>query len=280
VFGSSSEALSFQTLKSNWGNRFDIYPSLPLSNIIQIDKKDLTEGERKFIYNTSVDYTLCQQDTGEPILSIEFDGIGGGFNSNGEYVQIRKTDDPHRKLKMDLKLRVTKEADYPFIVVSYDEVEHLDEEDCLTILDGIIGQFLANKEFDERLNKEMEEFKDTLNSCNDYERTLLLQDWLLQFEVAMQVANNPIIQKADEYRDACLHAGFIKNWSVEFMDQQTDYEGVRIIVRTARDPIITGAQVRNFDLEGVSALSVAENVAEYLAYKRAYSIMRNEKSAD
>ena len=69
---------------------------------------------------TSIDYTLCTKD-GQPILSIEFDGLGEGFSRQGEYHQQTATVDPYRKLKMDFKLRIARNEAYPFFVVSFEE---------------------------------------------------------------------------------------------------------------------------------------------------------------
>jgi hypothetical protein len=102
--------------------------------------------EVRFFYSTNVDYTFADLSD-PPLFSVEFDGIGGGYSRNGEYVAVRETEDPNRPWKMGFKLRSAQRASYPLLVVSFDEVVTLDAEDELTLLDAIIGQFLAQRDF-------------------------------------------------------------------------------------------------------------------------------------
>src|SRR5437667_9480633 len=143
VFGSRGEKELFTSLHSQWGPKFDLWPSLPLAQIIDVESAGhyLKEKERDFFLKTNIDYTLCTR-SGRPILSIEFDGLGKGFSRRGEYVQQAATADSHRKLKLDLKLKVAKNEKYPFFVVSFEESKALDQNTNLTIVDGIIGQVL------------------------------------------------------------------------------------------------------------------------------------------
>jgi hypothetical protein len=78
-------------------------------------------------------------------LSIEFDGMGRGFSRNGEYMEISPSDDKYRKLKFDLKLKISTQTGYPYFIVSYKETENLEPGLNLTIVDGIIGKVLAWK---------------------------------------------------------------------------------------------------------------------------------------
>src|SRR5262249_8879681 len=107
---------------------------------------NLRPNEVRFFYATNVDYTFADLRD-RPLFSVEFDGIGGGYSRDGEYVALRETEDPNRPWKMAFKLQAAKKAAYPLIVVSFEEVKGLDDDETLTILDGIIGQFLARREF-------------------------------------------------------------------------------------------------------------------------------------
>ena len=55
-------------------------------------------------FKTNVDYVLCTKE-GRPLLAIDFDGLGRGFDRYGTYVNVVETDDKYRKLKFDLKLK-------------------------------------------------------------------------------------------------------------------------------------------------------------------------------
>jgi hypothetical protein len=90
VFDSESEKGLFKSLESRWSSKLRLYPQLPLSRIIELNPQELSPAEKSYFYKTNVDYTLCDQ-RGCPILSIEFDGIGGGFSKDGVYLQARES---------------------------------------------------------------------------------------------------------------------------------------------------------------------------------------------
>ena len=122
IFDSNAEREAFLALESRWSPKVRPYPQLPLAKLIKLDKDDqLTPGQRQYFFATNVDYTFCV-DGGQPLFSVEFDGIGGGYSSNGKYHQARSTVDPYRRLKMDFKLRVSREVGYPLVVVSFDQL--------------------------------------------------------------------------------------------------------------------------------------------------------------
>jgi len=159
VFGSPPERELYGTLKSRWAGKFNLYPSLPFTNIIDIQGADIGEKEKQYLFKTSVDVTLCEKETGEPIVSIDFDGLGHGFSHEGKYIQVRQSKDPFRKLKFDLKLRVTQKTSYPYVIVSFEETHPFSEDLELIIVDGIIGRILARKRFRELLKERGDELR-------------------------------------------------------------------------------------------------------------------------
>ena len=150
IFDSYNERELFSSIESQWSERgFVLYPSLPFANIFDMTKLDVTAEQRTFLFKTSVDYTLCTKD-GQPIVSIEFDGISHGFSRRGEYVAVRDAprNDPRRHWKLDLKVRLATDAGYPLLVVSYHEKNPISKDTHLTIVDGAIGQVLAADTFE------------------------------------------------------------------------------------------------------------------------------------
>lgn len=281
IFDSSSETEVFRSLQSRWSSKLTLYPLLPFSKIVQIDPQELTPQERDYFYKTNVDYTFCQE-SGRPLLSIEFDGIGGGFSRDGIYVAVRQTlEDPYRKLKMDFKLRLAKQVGYPLVVVSFEETRLLDKEDSLTILDGIVGQLLAEKRSLELLNKVVKESGAQIDE-ND----------VISAGVAAELEEDPIAKKASDYSFACYQHG-ISFYKVEFLNDPPLPEckgfvdniekiearfkaaknatrvGCRIIIKTPKVDIIRTVWVRNF--EG-NPVTIAKNITEYLAFKKAHSL--------
>ena len=86
VFGSKIEKSAFASVQSQWSDRFNIYLSLPFSNIIDFVDGTLQPKEQEPLLKTSVDFTLANKQNDKPILSVEFDGIGCGFDKDGVYV--------------------------------------------------------------------------------------------------------------------------------------------------------------------------------------------------
>ena len=96
IFDSDPEREVFRALEQRWSAKLRLYPQLPLSKIVVLEPTDrLTDGQRRTFYGTNIDYTFCDRDD-RPLFSIEFDGIGGGFDRNGEYQQARRTSNPTR----------------------------------------------------------------------------------------------------------------------------------------------------------------------------------------
>jgi hypothetical protein len=59
IFGSQSERVLFTAIKSQWTDRFALYPSLPFATLIDLGAMNLRRAEREFLLKTNVDYTLC-----------------------------------------------------------------------------------------------------------------------------------------------------------------------------------------------------------------------------
>src|SRR5262245_30303354 len=112
IFDSSSERELFEAIHSQWSERgLVLYPSLPFANILNLATLNVTPEERSFLLKTSVDYTLCTA-AGEPIVSVEFDGLSHGFSRYGRYVAMRPAprNDSRRQWKLDLKVRLATES--------------------------------------------------------------------------------------------------------------------------------------------------------------------------
>ena len=144
---------------------------------------------------------LIVHEAGQPLLAIDFDGLGKGFDRDGQYVQVEETRDPHRKLKFDFKLRYAKKNGFPYYVVASEEFRRLDKEIELTVVDGIIGSILASRDFDERISALMEEHRDTIDSLPPDEQYEYTQDLVLEQEVMSDIEHNPVTQRVLEVRD-------------------------------------------------------------------------------
>jgi hypothetical protein len=301
IFDSLSESRAFQTLKSTWKHKLNIYPELPLSKIIDLERNELSEKERNFFYKTNLDYTFCDLD-GRPFMSIEFDGMGKGISRHGSYIPSHETLDKHRKLKLDFKLRLAKILKYPLVVISYDEIKTLDEEDSLTIIDGIIGQILTKKRFVANLSKVSDLIAESnIEQMIPDDQYDYIQDIVTSAEVEAELSSDIIAQKASEYE--MKFSKKIEKYSQKF-NYLTDPPlpdigvfpdidikasecrigamknlnriGCRIIINAPNIAVVQTVWIRNFEDEIVNPQRIAINVAEYISFKRAYLISLNQ----
>ncbi len=306
VFGSKSERRVFCALRGRWSRRFDLYPSLPLSCIVEQPESLLSRPELSFFYKTNIDYTLCEK-TGRPLLSIEFDGLGHGLSRRGKYVQTRRSPDPHRNKKLQLKLRIAEQLGYALFIISYEETDRLDPSLSLTIADGIIGQALANREY--RLL-----FRSLLDEHRQAVCSLLPDLWEFQIDrldvgarVHSEMKYDPIAKLAWKLVHEASERGVARMWQMEFLHDpelpQCDvlkmgaedpaaldewiqlalnaaWVGCRVVVDTDSVAVVKTAWLRNFDNRFVAPSHIAENVALLLAFgqslQAAYPSVLNE----
>lgn len=277
IFGSPREYELFKSLQNRWSKDFDLWPSLPFSCIVELEESEpiLSPKERNYFYNSNIDYTLCTKN-GQPVLSIEFDGLGKGFSRNGEYIQIKESRDPYRKLKMDLKIKIAKKLDYPFYVIAFEESEVLEPNLSLTIVDGIIGQVLAHKP------KIYSAIYGILPSTSD----------------DAELITDPIVSLSAKMMGAAFEKGIIKTFREEFLSDpklpegdlfdiaviEARFEaiktvmrvGCRVIVDTQKIAIVETVWVRNFEDNFVSPIHIARNIAEMLVFKKALDLIGKE----
>lgn len=291
VFGSEAEKALYKYLVSRWSRLFSLYPSLPFANIVDLSGSELTRNERNFLYKTSVDYTLCTK-VGKPILSLEFDGIGGGFSRSGEYLITRPfPEDPNREWKLDLKLRASEMVKYPFFIVSSEEARSLSREEDLTIVDGIIGRVLAHKEFDRLVREFLRDRHDAIEQLPAYARYEYIQDSVvIPAEVEVELKWDPIARKNAEYacRAGCGHGGHLLtvpplphiDWPPQPGQLEKRLEawekvksfGYKVTVHAPEEDVAETVWVRNITAPGVEAWVLAKNIAELLAFRRVLQI--------
>jgi hypothetical protein len=258
-----------------------------------VDESDLPPGERSFLLKTSVDYTLCDASD-QPILSIEFDGIGEGFSREGKYVaQTISSRDPNRQWKFDLKLRVCQQVFYPLVIISYEESTPIGPGLNVAIVDGIIGCYLAHKATQQRANDLFELNKEEIDALPAYEQDEYIQDLVIQAEVEMDLTWNPISRKLAELSEGGYRKG-IRGESFRWLDdpalpaagefwrtgdpealrrriaelKKANRIGCEATVETPEGPVTEVAWMRN--IAGVIwPGTIIEEIARLLAWRRA-----------
>ena len=295
VFDSRSEREVFTALRWGWSKKWALYPQLPLSKLIELEPDDrlrLTPGEEHYFYTANVDYTFCQAT--KPVLTVEFDGIGGGFSRNGVYVPLRETDDPHRELKMGFKVRTAKAAGYPLFVVSFDEVVPVACDTSITILDSLIGGFLARRDFESRFREKIVEAKAELDAMNREDARLRVESIGIEAELDAAWENDPLVRAAweevEKYADAWGGGNFGWKWldgpPVAGREEvagrlmapgpsDADCVGCEMRVGLPDGEVVERAWIRNVggDVAGVAPWKNAENLARYVAFKKANELL-------
>ena len=294
VLENKSEAKIFHPLELRWSPKFKVFPSLPLSNIFEVDSNELTVKEEMYFNKTNVDYTLCEENN-RPIFSIEFDGAVGRFNRDGMYILECEIDDPVRSQLIELKLKVAEELNYPFMLISYEKIKYLDEEDILTIIEGIIGHLLARVKFRRLSNRIIDDYNGQIGELHGSEKDKDFQDLEAVNEDETELAIDPIDKKAAKYEQKCAEFGISKHrleylsdpplfgiehiFDVEIIKAQINSMkhiariGCLVLIESPKIVIVKSVWIRNFDGFGVGLFSIARNIAKYLAFKKAYSLL-------
>jgi len=300
VFPSKSERKHYYLLRRTWGDKYNIYQNLPFLNIFTFENliniEDFTELEisdvdKNRLKKTSVDFTLCDKKD-NPILSIEFDGMQDGFNVGEKYYpgNINKILNPWRTKITELKLRVALGSMFPYFVVGYKPFQEFKRDFQLTIVDGIIGEVLANlfvqKEVSgfsvEKTGFSEEEF----NQLSDYDKHEVIQDWLFGVEVIGEMENNPISKKRSQLEKELM----VGNYSLEFFTypdfspgdvdgfRSRILEGHRITYHTNDLGDVVGEiWLPNFNVPHYTGVS-SEDIAALLALQRIHNMRLNKKS--
>ena len=198
IFGSKGEERGFRCIEHTWGGDYVVYPQIPLSALFTPDPN--WRDTSNFFFKTSVDYVLCTKD-GHPILAIDFDGLGRGFDRDGEYVQVEATQDRFRKRKFDIKLRFSQLNNFPYHIVSSEEFSFLGEGIELTVADGIIGSVIAKRQFLDHAPLFLEEHAEEIESHPHPYRTEFIQDLLTGLEVDCDAEHSKIFRKKCEVWD-------------------------------------------------------------------------------
>jgi hypothetical protein len=294
VFDSASEREIFRSLDSRWSPRLRLYPQLPLAKLIDLEPVDsLPDNERRFFYSTNVDYTFCEP-SGKPLFAIEFDGIGGGFSSDGVYVPARATSDPNRPWKLDFKLRAARAADFPLAVVSFEEAGELSAGDSLTVLDCLIGRCLAKIREEELIREFLEERKGFIDSLSPIQEHEYVQDLVFEAGITAELENDPLELEVERLKqelgsrigsleirrdmlfdpplpesDEWLPPPSIVEERIRGFEE-ADRVGCRVAVKTPGGGLIRTTWIRNVgsDLR-VLVITVAENVAMFRALRDA-----------
>lgn len=298
VFHSKAERELFRALKSRWSPSYGVYPQLPLSNLFGDPPTDASEVEQRFFRASSVDYTLCDLHDA-PILSVEFDGVGGGYSLGGKYLQSRDVaNDSYRKTKLEYKLGLAARLEFPFFVVSDEEARPIEAGETLTIVDGIIGSALTRRRERELIAEMVADKEARQGYIDDIDAETIAVDagtlaelevdpfepWVSKIEFDLQQHHHVLdMLRVEEYEKPPAPAPQGEWMSSEYLNsvlrrhaalEAARAHGARVVLKLKGDyPVIT----RNICLRAVgdwfTASSLSTRIAKYLALKHAHRLV-------
>ena len=80
IFGSKSEERGFRSIEHTWGEKYMLCTQFPWSALFTPDPK--WRDTSNLFFKTSVDYLLASSE-GQPLIAIDFDGMGNGYDKEG-----------------------------------------------------------------------------------------------------------------------------------------------------------------------------------------------------
>ncbi|KAA6472417.1 DUF2726 domain-containing protein [Bacillus cereus] len=275
IFDSRTESRIHRYLSRRWKDRVEIFPHIPVRDVINIESQGISEAEREsFLKKSNFDFVVTSikdDEYGKPLLVIEFDGIGGGFSIHGEYISIRDTEDPYRKLKMDCKIRICEEAGLPLIVLSWDETAEIVLHEPFSIIDGIIGKVLWHDEFNRLFYGYNEELELALNQANSREEQ---QDIIDSFgagcEIQAEINVNPIANKNSQLFAEIQNRKLIQRWGFqgEKDKESVGYTFFASLNDGQETRVAEKVMVRTVNCSKASSIEVAKDLAELKLWKR------------
>jgi len=270
VFASTSERKNYYKLSRTWGDKYRLYHNLPFLNLFNTENLidfsnlklatiDIDDLDKNRLKKTSVDYTLCNEHD-EPLVCIEFDGMCEGFNVGTEYHPNYRPGEWRDKIT-ELKLKVAHGSFFPFFVVCSKQFADVTKDIKLTIMDGIIGDVIANRSAKEKIGhgfipEEVGWTQEGFDSLPSWEQHDIVQDWVVDVEVSAEVENNPIYKQVGQLHN---EIGFHSH-KTEFIQRPPipDNVGMKERIRLIDSALYQGTRCT------VSSTEYGEIVAEVL----------------
>jgi hypothetical protein len=277
IFGSKAEQTAYKRLTSVWSKYLEIYPQIPVRQVLGYNKLQqlpLAPKTIDYLLKTEFDFVVCEKRSSAPLLAIEFDGIGHGFSRDGEYIsRVVPINDPYRKLKLDSKLQACELSGVPLIVVSFPETELLEESgSAITVLDAIISEVQSSIGLQQLISSHRDAFTEAFNEDPTGEGA---EQLLLELEVQSDLKNNPIRRRTREmFRKLPISGDYMA-----FLRDREGYIGIRRAIcggiqvskKCSKHQILlsTSVYVRDLNCPSCESVNLADCVAEYCLARKA-----------
>ena len=246
-------------IERTWGQRYKLFSNVPFSILFEPEP----DWEHLF-FTTSIDYVLCT-NKGQFLLAIDFDGLRGGFDKYGRYNQVKEPHDPQREKKFNKKLEYAARYNFPYHIVASNEFESLGDDIALTVVDGIIGHELADREFSRRAES------------GDFENLSAAED--AEFDAHLR--HNPIVGKCAEIlaKIAADHDIFdhdvFRAPSREWIDIEDGWIARRCTIFHRNVGELSATAVIR---DGTLAASIVGDIAKLLVYSKLLRLLRERPS--
>jgi hypothetical protein len=292
VFGSGAERYAFSVIKSGLPPGWLLYPNLPLSQVVEAEKSEVSAADWDFYLKASVDFVLTGP-RGELCLAVEFDGLAGGFSSGSVYRPTRRN--AQRECTINFKMALCKQVGLPLYVISFDEIRSLSGDDSLCIVHSVIAQEIVMQKMKEKLRHWDEKGRGRGKSFEE------ILDDISDAEVALQSKYDPFRTRLDALwkslpnnlswsmkplsrpdMDVALKSKVpVDSLGCRFTTQGTSTVqavDVTVWVRNFAGEAIGTVLSADFPVEGsINPLRVAENAALYLGLKRVIELSAKAK---
>jgi hypothetical protein len=203
VFGSKSERQLFYQLAERWQGKLNIWHNLAFRAVFDFDNNEpfvqgLSWPQRNVLHTSSIDYVFCDPATDEPIACVEFDGLSQGYSSDTSLFQRKP--DQRQPDNLSVKLRFADRCRLPFFVISSSEAAMLAADIKFAIIDGVIGDLMAQREVLASLRSAVTPNQD--GPGTEKPESMSMEDWLqmrvlgqlASVEYMSQLENNPVSQ--------------------------------------------------------------------------------------
>ena len=155
LFDSASEKRVFEDLEAKWARHgVRVVPQMRIERLIGHDElaqlrsfKRISNSEYSYLRLAEVDFAAYDR-AGDLLLAIEFDGLGRGLSQQGRYIAKVPTDDPLRPWKFKAKLKA---LPLSLVVISYDEASG-NGASRVEVVDALIAQVIESQATQEAID--------------------------------------------------------------------------------------------------------------------------------
>ncbi len=279
-----------KTLKTYWSKYYDLHALVPAKEVLKLNKsKSLDAVEKCYLNGTNFNYTLYKKENNNPVMSIDFRGIGYRFSEDGKYIEFRpdpRFTDKGRPYK--LKLKAAKEFQYPYFIISIDSENEISKKTHIEIIEGMIENFISKNDFQKKANELFSKDIKIIANFKPFEIKKYIIDFIIipleknigkkhnKFKDIVSLYEKRIINKGANILSAELNVPKINGFTDKNPDKPLFGPGGECRVKAetgflcelddGHKKIVQTVLIINSIFP--DSLKLAENIAKYLVFKK------------